>query len=315
MADPVADRLLDRVRLLVDLLEHERLEAALLGRLDVPVDLVDVAEDLLAVHRPEGGAVGPHRDDLVVLDELDALRVAEERGRRRSEEHLPLADAHEQRALVPRTDEELRVLAVEDDEREVPFQLGVGGAHRGDEVALVVPLDEVRDHLGVGLGRELVALLEERRLQLAVVLDDPVEDEVDVALKAARQRVRVLGADAAVRCPARVPDPGGRQGLALRSSVLQLAEVADGANLGELPVLDERQAGRVIAAVLEPLEAVQEDRLCDPGSDVSDDPAHRFELSPTLSESPAKSTTSPASSPHPASGAVSRAPLLQAPRC
>ena len=143
-----------------------------------------------------------------------------------------------------------------------------------------MPLDEVRDHLGVGLGRELVALLEERRLQLAVVLDDPVEDEVDVALKAAGQRVRILGANAPVRCPARVPDAGRRQGLALRRSVLQLAEVADRADLGELPVLDERQTGGVIPAVFEPLEAVQEDRLCDPGSDVSDDPAHLTDYPP-----------------------------------
>ena len=152
-----------------------------------------------------------HGDDLVVLDDLDALRVAQERRRGRGEEHLFLADAYEQRALVPRPDEQLRVLTVEDDEREVPFQLGVGGAHRGDEVALVVALDEVRDDLGVRLRRELVAFVQQRRLQLAVVLDDPVEHEVDVALQASRQRVRVLGADAAVRCPARVPDAGGRQ--------------------------------------------------------------------------------------------------------
>ena len=67
----------------------------------------------------------------------------------------------------------------------------------------------------------VVALLEQRRLQLAVVLDDPVEDEVDVALQAPRQRVCVLGADAAVRRPARVPDAGRRQGLAVRRGVLQ----------------------------------------------------------------------------------------------
>ena len=126
---------------------------------------------------------GRHGDDLVVLDDLDASSCRPGRRRGRREEHLLLADAHEQRALVPRADEQLRVLAVEDDEREVPFQLGVGGAHRRDEVALVVALDEVRDDLGVRLGRELVALLEQRRLQLAVVLDDPVEDEVDVALR------------------------------------------------------------------------------------------------------------------------------------
>ena len=41
----VGDRLGERVRLLVDLLEHERLVAALLGGLLVPVDDRDLALD------------------------------------------------------------------------------------------------------------------------------------------------------------------------------------------------------------------------------------------------------------------------------
>jgi hypothetical protein len=49
-ADAVADRLLHGLRLLVDLLEHERLEAALLGALEIPVDLLRGRRlDLLAV--------------------------------------------------------------------------------------------------------------------------------------------------------------------------------------------------------------------------------------------------------------------------
>ena len=45
----VGDRLGDRVRLLVDLLEHERLVAALLGDVGVPVDVLDRALDRRAV--------------------------------------------------------------------------------------------------------------------------------------------------------------------------------------------------------------------------------------------------------------------------
>src|SRR2546423_1663356 len=46
VADTVAERLLDRIRLLVDLLQHEGLVAGLLGRLLVPVDLERLALDL-----------------------------------------------------------------------------------------------------------------------------------------------------------------------------------------------------------------------------------------------------------------------------
>ena len=46
---PVGDRFRDRVRLFVDLLQHEGLVAALLGRVLVPGDLFGVALDRVAV--------------------------------------------------------------------------------------------------------------------------------------------------------------------------------------------------------------------------------------------------------------------------
>ena len=45
LAKPVTDGLRDRVRLLVDLLQHERLVAGLLCALEVPVELDDVVLD------------------------------------------------------------------------------------------------------------------------------------------------------------------------------------------------------------------------------------------------------------------------------
>ena len=69
------------------------------------------------------------------------------------------------------------MVVVDDDEGEVPFELGEREPHGLDEIALVVALDEVRDGLGVGLGGERVALRAQARLQLAVVLDDAVQDD------------------------------------------------------------------------------------------------------------------------------------------
>ena len=85
--------------------------------------------------------------------------------------------------------------------------------------------------------------LEQRRLQLAVVLDDAVEDEVDVAIDAARQRMGVLGADAAV-CTQRVwPTPVVAWDV-LSAAASSSSRVTHGADLGELPVLDECEARR-----------------------------------------------------------------------
>ena len=96
---------------------------------------------------------------------------------------------------------------MDDDEREVALELPIDGADGLDEVAFVVPLQKVHDHFRVGLRRELVAVRLQRLLQLAEVLDDPVQDDSGLVLVAARQGVRVLLGDSPVRCPARVAEP------------------------------------------------------------------------------------------------------------
>jgi len=48
------------------------------------------------------------------------------------------------------------MVTVEDDEREVALELGVGRPNGLGQIPLVVALDEVGDHLGVGLGGQRV---------------------------------------------------------------------------------------------------------------------------------------------------------------
>src|SRR5688500_5754183 len=110
MADAVADRLRDGLRLLVDLLEHERLVAALLGAFVVPVELEGIVLDDRAVGAGERGAGGGDLDDVAVVWELDAPRLAEEGGSVRSEEHLALADTDYERRLMACRDEQVGVL-------------------------------------------------------------------------------------------------------------------------------------------------------------------------------------------------------------
>ena len=158
--DPVADRLGDAFGLLVDLLEHERLVARPLGRVIVPVDLDDVVLDCGTGRRVgDLDTVGLDRDDLAVVGELHAPGLGEERRQVRGEEVLTVAEPDDHRRLMTHADEMVRVVVVDDDDREVTFELRVGGAHRRDEVALVGVLEQVRDHFGVGLGAERVPCL------------------------------------------------------------------------------------------------------------------------------------------------------------
>ena len=125
----VGDRLGDGVGLLVDLLEHEGLVAALLGGLLVPVDLDDVAIQDVALRRQERRALGRDDDQLAVLDVLDLARVLQEGGDGGGQERLALAAADDQRALLAGADERVGLVERHRDEREVALQLGVGGAH------------------------------------------------------------------------------------------------------------------------------------------------------------------------------------------
>ena len=102
------------------------------------------------------------------------------------------------------------MVLVDHDKGEMALEPLVHGAHGCNEVAVVGILEQVRDHLGIGLGRKGVAARGELLAKLAEVLDDPVQDDREVVVVAGRQRVRVQLGDAAVCRPARVAEPGCR---------------------------------------------------------------------------------------------------------
>src|SRR5207248_11753771 len=116
-------------------------------------------------------------------------------------------------------------------------------------------------------------------LELSEVLDDPVQDDGDPVLVAAGQRMRVLFRDSPMRGPARVSEPRRGDGTVVAGRLLEYLKVADRADVVQPLVLAECEPGRVIPAILEPLETVEEKILGRSPSDVSDDPAH-LKLSP-----------------------------------
>ena len=163
---------------------------------------------------------------------------------------------------------------VHDDERVGALELAEGRPDGVGEVALVGLLDEVGDRLGVGLRRQGVAARLEPVAELAEVLDDPVVDDRDVA-GAVLVGMGVQVVRPAVGRPARVgeADRGVRRPIGDRG--LEVGELA-GLLLDEqvAVLVDEGDPRRVVAAVLEPLEALDQDRARLPGSRVADDAAH-----------------------------------------
>src|SRR5690348_924044 len=137
--------------------------------------------------------------------------------------------------------------------------------------------------------------------------------------------MRVALGDAAVRRPARVTEPVRRDRAVRPCGRPKVREVADGADVVEPVLLEERKAGGVVTAVLETLEPLQEQRLRFTRPHVSDDSAHP-KLLPSAAAGPwillgdrilpllPKNAESPAFQPLPASEEVSRALVRRAPR-
>src|SRR5690242_5057655 len=117
-----------------------------------------------------------------------------------------------------------------------------------------------------------MAALDQRVAQLDVVLDYPIMDYRDGT---GLVRMRVFLGGAPVRGPSRMADPdfsGERRFFQVPPQIVEFPYRA--ANF-ELAVHGERRdSGRIVAAILEPLETAEQDRRGFAGSDVSDYSAH-----------------------------------------
>ena len=117
LVDPSDDRLAERLGLLVDLLEHEVLVAALLGGLGRPVDRRDRSFAGQSVHAGDRDAPRSQIGDVALLEEHDLVRVGQDRGDIRGEEALAVGQTHHERHVLAGTDETVALTAMHDDDR------------------------------------------------------------------------------------------------------------------------------------------------------------------------------------------------------
>ena len=134
-------------------------------------------------------------------------------------------------------------------------------------------LDQVGEHLGVGLRLELVAVGAQPLLDLEVVLDDPVVDDDERAL-AVGVGVGVLLGRTAMGRPARMADAERTGQRPFAEDPLEHLEPAGGAPHVERAVAEDGDARGVVAAILEPLEPLDDDTDRALPTDVPDDSTH-----------------------------------------
>ena len=197
---------------------------------------------------------------LLVAEEHDVARVAQDGGDVGRDEELAVAQPDHDRRAVADGDDLLGIVGRDQHEREEAAHQQQRAAHGVLEpVVLHLALDEVRDDLGVGFGDELVALALQLLLQIEVVLDDAVVNDDNLA-GAVAVRMRVLFGRPAVRRPARVADAVVAGDRIERDDLLEVRQLAGAAPQVDGPVVHDRDARRVVAAVLEPPQAVDQHR-------------------------------------------------------
>ena len=272
--DPPGDRLAERIGLLVDLLEHEVLVAALLGGLGRPLDQRLGSPAGHAIQARDLDAGRPDVGHVTLLEEDDPVRVGEDRGDVAGNEALLAVPADDQWHVLAGTHEAAHLPAVHDDERVGALDRAERRADGVGEVARIGLLDEVRQRLRVGLRGERVAPGLEPVAELPEVLDDPVVNDRDVA-RAVLVRVRVQVVRASVGRPAGVGQADRRVRGAVGDRGREVRQLA-GLLLDEqvAVLVDEGDPGRVVPAVLESLQALHEDGTRLAGAGIADDAAH-----------------------------------------
>ncbi len=252
---------LDGLGLLVDLLEHEVLVAALFGGGDVPVDVLgDLVHRVAEAVIEAGGVFG--EDDGVAVVEIDHIPGVFQDGRHvGGNEVLPLAKAEDQRALFLDRDHGAGQISAEDAQGVAALHLAHRAAHRPGQVMepVVVVFDQVGRHLSVGFGDEMLALLDQHLFELEIVFHNAVVHHGDFA-GIGQMGVAVDIRGCAVGGPAGVADAlAALNGPAAVNHAAEIGQPALGLGHLEAVFCEHTDAGGVIASVLQLFQSFQQD--------------------------------------------------------
>ncbi|VUX45921.1 hypothetical protein DF3PA_170022 [Candidatus Defluviicoccus seviourii] len=227
------------------------------------------------------GACAVDLDPVAFFEVADAVGKRRESKRVGAQEHLALAVAQRQRAAVAGADHQIVMAGKQNGEREgaaQPLERFGYCLLRRQPLAQMLA-DEVDDDFRVGFGRKDAAGARELAPQVLEVLDDAVVDEHHALIGV---RVGVDLGRRSVRRPAGVADADPAGSWILGKHGLEVDEFARGATADDRAVRQRGNPGRVVAAILQPAQAFNQQWLNVCFADNSDDAAHGLAI-PLLS--------------------------------
>ena len=251
------ERVADDLGLLVDLLGHEVAKISLVdekGRSrrseHGPLDLA-----AFAIADLDAGAREHHR--VTILEIGNHVGKRREGDRVGTEVHFAVTVPDRERRALARADEEIVLAREQKGERERTAQPRQRSRHgfRRRAAVLHLPRDQMGDHLGIGIGAERRARFLQLLAELAEILDDAVVDDGEAL---GSMRVRVMFGRSTVSRPARVADADRAGERLAREPGFEIAKLALGTPARKVPGFERGDTGRIIAAIFEPLERVDQ---------------------------------------------------------
>ncbi|MNQ83516.1 hypothetical protein D3C85_985990 [compost metagenome] len=245
-------------RLLVDFLEHEVTELALLGRFSTITVLHRLTLHRLAVDIPDLHAVTADFGDVALFQVHEAIGDLTQRQLVGGEEVLTQAQANHQRAATASRNQTIRLQSTDHRQTVSTVQLFDGGLKSNSQVDQFFELviEQVSDHFGIGVGGEHVTQCLELFAQGFVVFDDAVVHHGQIA---GEVRVSVAFTGCAVGCPTGVGNPQATCQRLSFQSLLQFADLARTTHtLKRVVVGKYRNTSAVIAPVFKALEALEQ---------------------------------------------------------
>ena len=253
--DAPLERVRNRLRLLVDFLEHVMAVFAALDCIGAEMRQLDRTLHGAAVLVVYSYAIARGVGDVAFgkIDEAPCHR--QQRMDVRGDELFTVGEAGDHRAAATRADHAAGLALADHRDRIRPAQARQGFLYRREQVRAVglITLDQMGDDLGIGFARELVAERLEFGAQFLVVLDDAVVHDGNISARSDGMRIERVRR--AMRGPACVRDTGEPRDRLRGMQQFELVHLAFRAHALEARIGQQGDTRGIVAAVLQRFQA------------------------------------------------------------
>ena len=224
----------------------------------------------------EADAVGVHHRHVPLFQHAVPAGIFQQRRDIRRNKVFLFAPAHDERALPLDREQGIREIPEQDSQRIAAPHHGQSGAQSFEGLTLIAAVDELDQDLGVGLALKGIALGHKPLLQHTIVLDDAV---VDDAHPGRGMRVAVHIAGLPMGRPPGVADAAAAPGQSLhRQPLAQLRQTTLALDHPDAALQSQGHTGGIIAAVLQLFQTIQQNILCIPFSNITNNATHTKHL-------------------------------------